>query len=113
MKPQSSWKESSVPVSTQPEDPESKKQVKINKIAVEDDLLGSFEEQFSRWLKMKRIIALVQKWKISTEQKKKMMPTRSKKIYFSNNNLKPLDVIVLQEAKKCVVKILSAIKYFN
>ena len=85
----------------------------MNKIAVEDDLLGSFEEQFSRWLKMKRIIALVQKWKINTEQKKKMIPTRSKKTYFSNNNLKPLDVIVLQEAKKCVVKILSAIKYFN
>ena len=43
-KPQSSLKISSVPVLLQPEDPELKKQVKTNKIAIEDDLLGNIEE---------------------------------------------------------------------
>ena len=37
-RPQSSWETSSVPVLLQPEDPELKKQVKMNKIVVEDDL---------------------------------------------------------------------------
>ena len=52
-KPQSSWEISSVPLLLQPEDPELKKQVKTNKIAVEDDLLGNTEEKYSCWLKMK------------------------------------------------------------
>ena len=42
-KPKSSWEASSVPVLLQPEDPELKNQVDINKIAAEDDLLGSIE----------------------------------------------------------------------
>ena len=42
-----------------------------------------------------------------------MIPTRSGKVlYFSNNDLKLLDVEVLQEAKKCVVRIVQS-KYFN
>ena len=60
-KPQPSWETNSVPVLLQPEDPEWKKQVKINKIAVEDDLLGNTEEKYSCWLKMKQVIALVLK----------------------------------------------------
>ena len=35
------------------------KKVKINKIIVEDDLLGNVKEQYSSWLKVKRIITLV------------------------------------------------------
>ena len=50
-----------VPVLLQPEDSELNKQVEINKIAVEDDLLGNIEEKYSCWLKIKRIIALVLK----------------------------------------------------
>ena len=60
-KPQSSWEISSVPVLLQIENPELKKQVKTNKIAVEYDLLGNIEEKYSCWLKMKLIIALVLK----------------------------------------------------
>ena len=88
-----------------PEDPELKKQVKINKTAVEDDLSGNIEENYSCWLKMKRTIALVLIWKINKEQKKEKMPTRSKKVLdFSNNNRNLLDVELLQEAEKCVAK---------
>ena len=47
------------------EDPELKKQVKINKIVVEDDLLGSIEETYSCCLKLKQNIELILKWKIS------------------------------------------------
>ena len=46
-KPQSSWEISSVPLLLQPEDPELKKQVKTNKIAVADDLLENTEEKYS------------------------------------------------------------------
>ena len=67
-----------VPVLLQPDDPELKKQVKINKIAVESDLLGNIEEKYSCWLKIKQIIALVLIWRIGTE-KREMLPTRSKK----------------------------------
>ena len=77
-KPQSSWETSSFLVLLQPEDLELKKQVKTNKIAVEDDLLRNIEEKYLYWLKMKRIIALMLKWKIKTEQKKRMMPRRSR-----------------------------------
>ena len=62
---------------------------------------------------MKRIIPLVLKWKLNTEEKKEMMPTRSKKVLdFSINNLKLLDVKLLQESEKCIVKIVQ-LKYFN
>ena len=47
LKPQSSWEIRSVTTSTQSEDPELKKQVKINRIAVEDDFLGRIEEKYS------------------------------------------------------------------
>ena len=60
-KPPSSWETSWVPVLLQPEDPELKKQVKTNMIAVEDDLLENIEEKYFYWLKMKQIIALVLK----------------------------------------------------
>ena len=87
-RPQSSWETSLVLVLLQPEDPELKKQVKTNKIAVEDDLLRNIEEKYSCYLKMKRIIALMLKWKTNTEQKKQMMPRRSEKVLdFSINNL--------------------------
>ena len=112
-KPQSSWEISSVPLLLQPEDPELKKQVKTNKIAVEDDLLGNTEEKYSCWLKMKRIIALMLKWKINTEQKKETMPRRSEKVLdLSINNLNFLDVVLLQEAEKCIVKMVQ-LRYFN
>ena len=78
-----------------------KKQVKTNKIAVEDDLLGNTGEIYSCWLKMKRIIALVLKRKIDIKQAKVMMLTRSKKVLnFSINNLNLLDVELLQESEK-------------
>ena len=112
-KPQSSWETSSVPVSLQPEDPKLKKQVKTNKIVVEDDPLGKIEEKHSCWLKMKRIIALMLKWKISIEQKKRMMPSQSEKVLdFSINNLNLLDVELLQDAEKCIVKMVE-LKHFN
>ena len=97
----------------QPEDPELKKQVKTNKIAVEDDLLRNIEEKYSCYLKMKRIIALMLKWKTNTEQKKQMMPRRSEKVLdFSINNFNLLDVKLLQEAGKCIAKMVQ-LKYFN
>ena len=96
----------------QPDDPELKKQVKINKIAVESDLLGNIEEKYSCWLKIKQIIALVLIWRIGTE-KREMLPTRSKKVSdFSNDNLNLLDVELLQDAEKCIVKMAQS-KYFN
>ena len=112
-RPQSSWETSLVLVLLQPEDPELKKQVKTNKIAVEDDLLGNIEEKYSCWLKMKRIMALMLKWKIDTEQKKQMMPRRSEKaLDFSINNFNLPNVELLQEAEKCIVKMMQ-LKYFN
>ena len=45
-KPFSSWETSSLPVLLQPEDSELKKQGKINKTAVEDDLLESVEGKY-------------------------------------------------------------------
>ena len=59
---------------------------------------------------MKRIIALMLKWKINTEQKKQMMPRRSEKFSINNFNLR--DVELLQEAEKCIVKMVQ-LKYFN
>ena len=95
-KPYSLWEISSVSISLQPEYPELKKQVKTNKIAVGDDLLGNIEEKYSCCLKMKRMIALMLIWKINTEQKKEMMPRRSEKVLdFSINNLDLLDVVLL------------------
>ena len=89
------------------------KQVKTNKIAVKDNLLGKIEEKYSCWFKMKRIIALMLKWKIDTEQKKQMMPRRSEKVLdFSINNFNLLDVELLQESEKCIVK-MEQLKYFN
>ena len=103
----------SVPVLLQQEDPELKTPVKTNKSAVEDDLLENIEEKYSCWLNIKRIIALVLKWEYSTEQKKEMIPTRSKKVlHFSINNLKLLDVKLLRETEKCIVKMVQ-LKYFN
>ena len=59
---------------------------------------------------MKRIIALMLKWKINTEQKKQMMPRRSEKFSINNFNLR--DVELLQEAEKCIVKMVQ-LKYFD
>ena len=108
-----SWEISSAAVLLQPENPELKKLVKTNKTVVEDDLLENIEEKHSCWLKMKRIIALMLKWKINTEQKKQMMPRRSEKVLdFSINNFNLLDVKLLQEAGKCIAKMVE-LKYFN
>ena len=53
------------------------------------------------------------KWKITTEQKKEMMPRRSEKVLdFSINNLNLLNVKLLQEAEKCIMKTVQ-LKYFN
>ena len=53
------------------------------------------------------------KWKINTEQKKEMMPRRSEKVLdFSINNLNLLDVKLLQEAEKCIVKMVQ-LKHLN
>ena len=112
-KSQSSWETSSVPALLQTEDPKLKKQVKTNKIAVKDDLLGKIEEKYSCWLKLKRIIALMLKWKINAEKSKKMMPTRLKKVLdFSINNLNLLDIEMLQEGEM-VKKKMVQLKYFN
>ena len=56
---------SSVSVLLQLEDPELKKQVKINKIVVEDGLLGSIEETYSCCLKLKQNMELILKWEIN------------------------------------------------
>ena len=97
----------------QPEDPELKKQVQIKKIAAVDDLLGIIEEKHSCWLKMKRIIVMVLKWKINTEKKKEMMSARSKKLLdFSNKKLNLLHVELLQEAGKYIVKMMQS-EYLN
>ena len=62
---------------------------------------------------MKQIIGLVLKWKINAEQNKEMMPTRSKKVLgFSVKNLNLLDVELLQESEKCIVKMVQ-LKYLN
>ena len=50
------------------------------------------------------------KWKINTEQKKQMMPRRSEKFSINNFNLR--DVELLQEAEKCIVKMVQ-LKYFD
>lgn len=73
--PKSSWEINPVPVLLQPEE-ELKKQLKINKIIVEDNLLGNVKKQYSSLLKVKRIIALLLKMKTDIEPKKKMMSTR-------------------------------------
>ena len=53
------------------------------------------------------------KWKITTEQKKEMMSRRSEKVLdFSINNLNLLNVKLLQEAEKCIMKTVQ-LKYFN
>ena len=107
-RPHSSWEASSVPVLLQPEDRELKKQVKTNQIALEDDLLGNIEEKYSCWLKMKRIIALMLKWKINTEQKKQIMPRRSERVLdFFIHNFNLLDVELLQEAGKFIKKMVQ------
>ena len=91
-KPQSSLETSSDPVSMQPEEPELKKQVKINKITVEDDLLGTIEEKYFCWL-----IMLVLKWKINTGRKKEMMP--KKVLDFPHSNISLLNVKLFQETE--------------
>ena len=73
--PKSSWEINPVPVLLQPEE-ELKKQLKINKIIVEDNLLGNVKEQYSSLLKVKRIIALLLKMETDIEPKKKVMSTR-------------------------------------
>ena len=50
------------------------------------------------------------KWKINTAQKKQMMPRRSEKFSINNFNLR--DVELLQEAEKCIVKMVQ-LKYFD
>ena len=43
------------------------------------------------------------KWKINTEQKKEVIPTRSKNVLdFFNNNLSLLHAELLQETEKCM-----------
>ena len=85
--------------------------MKTNKIAVEDDLVGNIEEKYSCWLKMKRIIALMLRWKINTEQKRQVMPRRSEIVLnFSINNFNLLDIELLQEAEKYIVK-MEQLKY--
>ena len=50
---------------------------------------------------------------IQYKQKKEMIPTRSKKVlHFSINNLNLLDVKLLQEAEKCIVKMVQ-LKYLK
>ena len=89
-------------------DPELKKQVKTNKISVEDDFLRNIEEKYLCRLKIKGIIALVLKWKINTKREEVMMPARSKKVlYFSINNRNFLDFELLQDAEKCIVKMVQ------
>ena len=84
----------------QSEDPELKKQVKINKITVEDDLLGTIEEKYFCWL-----IMLVLKWKINTGWKKEMMP--KKVLDCPDSNISLLNVKLFQETEKYFVKILQ------
>ena len=74
-KPQSSWE-----TTRRLRGSRTKEIAKINKIVVKDDLLGNIEETYSCSLKMKRIVALMVKWKTNTEQKKEIIPTRSKKV---------------------------------
>ena len=58
------------------DDPETKKEVFVNRIEVKSDILETLETRFSSWNKMRRVLALVLKFK--TNLIKKAFPKRHK-----------------------------------
>ena len=58
------------------DDPETKKEVFVNRIEVKSDILETLETRFSSWNKMRRVFALVLKFK--TNLIKKAFPKRDK-----------------------------------
>ena len=57
-------------------DPETKKEAFVNRIEVKTDILETLETRFSSWNKMRRVFALVLKFK--TNLLKKAFPKRDK-----------------------------------
>ena len=60
---ESSWKRDHIIEEIDADDPETKKEVSINRIEVKTDTLETLETRFSSWNKMGRVFALVLKFK--------------------------------------------------
>ena len=94
--PQSSWENSSAQEANQnaTSDLEWKKQIKVGSVTTKEDFVSSLENRYSSWLKLKRMIAFILKWKVNHHRKQIMLTGENNKVIinFTNENLHILDI---------------------
>ena len=114
--PQSSWENSSAQEANQNAtyDIEWKNQIKFCSDITKKDFVSSLENIYSCWLKLKRVIAFILKWKVNHHRKQSMLTGENNKvtINFANENLHILDISQIQQAERCIIKLVQS-KYFN
>ena len=69
--PQTSWENSSAQETNQnaTSDLKLKKQIKVGSVIAKEDFVSSLENRYSWWLKLKRVIAFILKWKVNHHRK--------------------------------------------
>ena len=92
---QSNWKKSSAQIANQngTSDFEWKKQIKVSSVIRKEDFVSGLEDRCSCWLKLKRVIPFILRWKVNQYIKQSMLIGKSRKvaINFANENLHILE----------------------
>ena len=88
--------------------------IKVGSVISKEDFVSSLENRYSCWLKLKLVIALILKLKVNHNRKQSMLTGENNKttINFTNENLHILDTSQIQQAERCVIKLIES-KYFN
>ena len=65
-----------------------KKQIKVGSVITKEDFVSSLENRYSCWLKLKRVIAFIIKWKANHHRKESMLTGENNKVTmnFVNEN---------------------------
>ena len=67
-KPKSTWQLCSGVLKVDTPDPEVKKEILVNAITINSDILGRVKRRISSWNKMRRVIAMVLRFKSLAEE---------------------------------------------
>ena len=109
---QSSWENFSAQETNQnaTSDFEWKKHIKVGSVITKEDLVSSLENRYSCWLKLKRVISFILKWKVSHHRKQSMLTGENNKvaINFAKENLHILGISQIQQAERCIIKLVQS-----
>ena len=107
--PQPSSQKSSAQEGNQNNKSDLEWKTKFSSDITKEDFVSSLESRYSCWLKLKRVIAFILKWKVNHHRKQSMLTGENNKvtINFANNNLHILDISQIQQAER------SSSNWFN